>query len=197
MKYLLIISIILGLVSCSETQDKSKQNEVTGDSDKIEIATDTLQESNIESKIDSSLIVIDTSSNLMWMKNDFSYIKGRFLYDWNEIFEWENEINLVKYAGLNDWRVPSIKDYRSINKNKSDRKKHSTLFNYIDSASVWGKGPYAYWSRTTPNKHTASYISFIDGFATSGNRDKQFSSLYSSYNGVELGMSVRLVRNDK
>jgi hypothetical protein len=192
MKSGLVIFSLIGLMSCAETQDKSSTIEVTTDSVKVGVVSDTSQKLIIESKIDSSLIVVDTSTNLVWMLNDFSIVKGRFLNDWNEVFEWEKEMNLAKHAGFDDWKVPSIKEYRSMNQNRSDRKKHAALFNYIDSTSSWGKGPYSYWSRTTPNKHTASYISFIDGFATSGNRVKKFSGL----TGVELGMSVRLVRGE-
>ena len=148
-------------------------------------------------QIDSSLLVIDTSTNLIWMKNDFSVTKERFLTDWNEIFKWQQEVNAQKYAGYNDWRVPTIKEYRTINKNKADREKYTKAFNSIDSVCVWGKGPYAFWSSTTPNKNTASYMSFIDGFATSGDRSKQYSNPYSDWKGVELGMSVRLVRENK
>ncbi len=182
MKKLLLLLIIPLLFSCNNKKEKkpivSEQKSDVGD---IEI--------------DHSLIVID--ENLIWMKNDFSYIKGRFLYNWKEIFEWENEINNKNYADFNDWRVPTIEEYRSINNNKSDRERYYKLFNFLDSNSVWGPGPYAFWSKNTPNEYTASYISFIDGFATSGNRDKQFSNPYSSYEGVELGMSVRLVRDTK
>lgn len=131
------------------------------------------------------------------MRYDFSFYKKRFLKDWNEAFEWQREIDSSKYAGYSDWRVPTIKEYRSINKNKQDRQQYQINFIELDTSCVWGKGPYSYWSSTTPNKFTASYISFIDGFATSGTRDKQFSNQYSSWNGVELGISVRLVRTLK
>lgn len=148
-------------------------------------------------KIDSSLFILKITSNLIWMKNDFSVIKGRYMNDWNEIHEWTEEINKNNYAGYNDWRVPTIKEYRTINNNSSDRKIYRTEFNSIDSTCVWGTGPYGFWSSNTPNANTASYISFIDGFATSGNKAKQFSNPYSDWKGVELGMSVRLVRDIK
>jgi hypothetical protein len=197
MKYLCIVFCVLVLVSCNETKHKTETNKIKLDSLKTTIVTDSLNKRPLEPKIDTALIVIDTSTNLIWMKNDFSYIKGKFLNDWVAIFEWKNEINASNYAGFNDWRVPSIKEYRSINKNKADRKEYSIVFNQLDSTSVWGRGPYAFWSKTTPNKETASYISFNKGFATSGNREKQYSSPYSSWKGVELGMSVRLVRSEQ
>ena len=186
MKSLIYASILLILISCHENPDSIKETRKINDPTSLQKEDKHL-----------SLIVVDSNSNLIWMKNDFSFIKGRFLNNWNEIFEWEKEINSMKYAGYNDWRVPTIKEYRTINNDSSDRKKYSVIFNSINSSNVWGKGPYAFWSSTTPNKNTASYISFIDGFATSGSRAKQFSNPYSDYNGVELGMSVRLVRDKK
>ncbi|MFN6943332.1 MAG: DUF1566 domain-containing protein [Cytophagaceae bacterium] len=148
-----------------------------------------------EISIDSTLIVVDTSTGLVWMKEDFSYIKNRFLRDWNEVFEWEEEINLQPYAGCNDWRVPDISEYRTINSNEKDRDIYRQRFLQADTICIWGKGPYAFWSATTPNKNTASYISFIDGFATSGSRGKQMAS--GPWKGHEFGISVRLVRGDK
>ncbi|MBL6447339.1 DUF1566 domain-containing protein [Fulvivirga sp. 29W222] len=141
--------------------------------------------------IDSTLIVVDTVTGLVWMKYDFSYQEGRFLSVWEEIFEWKSKMNELKYAGFDDWRVPTIKEYRTINKNSTDRKQYAIKFNEIDSISAWGDGAYAFWSATTPNKYTASYMSFIEGFATSGHREKQMG--YGKLKG-ELGMSVRLVR---
>ena len=147
--------------------------------------------------VDSSLFVFDTSTALCWMKVDFSFLKKRFLNDWKEIFDWQNEMNSSKYGGFNDWTIPNISQYRTINKTRQDRLLFKKRFLELDTVCVWGNGPYSYWSSTTPNDNTASYISFIDGFATSGSRAKQFSSIYSSWKGVELGMSVRLVRSMK
>lgn len=187
---ILLFTIII--ISCKEKTKNFKQKAT----EKQITNKDSI---NFESKtiIDSSLIVIDTSSNLTWMKDDFSKLKNRFLNNWNEIFEWQKEINKSNYAGYDDWEIPTIKQYRTINSNRSDRKEYQKKFRAIDSTNVWGNGPYAFWSKTTPNKETASYISFIEGFATSGNRAKQYANKYSSWKGVELGMSVRLVRKTR
>lgn len=58
------------------------------------------------------------------MIKDFSTIEGRFLKNasWDEAISWAKKINKQKYAGYNDWKVPSISEYRSINKNSNDRK---------------------------------------------------------------------------
>lgn len=146
-------------------------------------------------QVDTTLVFVDQRTGLMWMKHDFSFIKKRFLHDWLEAFAWQKEIDSLSYAGHNDWRVPTIQEYRTLNRNAQDRKFYRENFYELDSTSVWGRGPYSFWSSTTPSKYTASYISFIDGFATSGNRAKKYASEYSDWKGVELGMSVRLVRN--
>lgn len=143
--------------------------------------------------IDSSLIVLDNSSNLMWMRKDFGSIKRRYLRNWEEIFQWKDDLNSANYGGFSDWRVPTIKEYRSINRNQEDRKNYRIHFIELDTTNVWGNGAYAFWSQTTPNTNTASYISFIDGFATSGHREKQMAS--GPWEGIEFSMSVRLVRH--
>lgn len=145
-------------------------------------------------KIDSSLVVFDSLSGLCWMRQDFSFIMKRFLDNWEKSFNWQKQINSSNYAGFNDWRVPTINEYRTINKTGQDRINYRINFIELDTSCAWGKGPYAFWSSTTPNQYIASYISFIDGFATSGNKGKKFSGPSSSWKGVELGMSVRLVR---
>ena len=188
MKFLYFLHFpLLLLISCQSQINESEKNK----KEEKQVLENT---ATAQINIDPSKLVIDTNNKLIWMKNDFSFIKGRFLNNWEEIFEFEKEINQESYAGFSDWKTPTIQQYRTINKNKSDRKKYQENFSFLDSTFVWGNGPYAFWSQTTPNKHTASYISFIEGFATSGNREKQFSSKHSSYNGVEFGMSVRLVR---
>jgi hypothetical protein len=195
MNKVFILVILLLTISCSN----ESKNEFAKTKKSIhENKKDSIKQQKEDIPIiDSNLIVIDTATNLIWTKHDFSSLKGRFLNEWGEVFEWEKEMNSKQYAGIKDWRVPTIKEYRTINKNKKDRDSYKTTFIQLDTNCVWGKGPYSFWSVTTPNENTASYISFIDGFATSGDREKKFSNPYSSWKGVELGMSVRLVKSIK
>ena len=163
------------------------------------LASNTKAMSTIGDVQIDSLIVYDAHTKLVWMKADFSVIENRYLNNYKEVFEWKDKMNSMKYAGFNDWRVPSIREYRSINKNTEDRKVYRRRFIELDSVNVWGSGPYAFWSSDTPNKYTASYISFDEGFAVSGNREKQMGNTFSE-KGVflkqeELPMSVRLVRD--
>ena len=189
MRILTIVVLLLSFSSCKKAQKENntpkKEPEV-----KIEIVTPN----NNQKTIDSTLIVLDSTTNLIWMKKDFSAIEKRFLNKWDEVFEWQEKMNSDNYAGFNDWRVPNIKEYRSINKNKKDRIYYKQCFIEIDSTFFWGKGAYAFWSSTTPNKNTASYMSFKKGFAVSGNREK-IITYTKEHKGKSFGMSVRLVRN--
>ena len=139
-----------------------------------------------------SLCITDLQSGLMWMKNDYSGLKKGFLKCWDSIFIFKTEMNEIKYGGYNDWYVPSIAEYRSINASKKQRLVYKTFFSEIDSACVWGNGAYSFWASNEKSKYVASYISFIDGFATSG--DKCDKKAGGEWEGIEFGFSVRLVR---
>lgn len=189
MKKLIAFVLLFNLLSCTISK---KENFDKTETEK-EIITSKPKKIN-QNPIDSTLIVLDTTTNLIWMKKDFSSIEKRFLSNWNEIFEWQQKMNSTNYAGFNDWRVPTIKEYRSINKNTKDREYYKKHYIEVDSTSFWGKGVYAFWSSTTPNKNTASYMSFKKGFAVSGNREK-IITYTKKHKGKSFGMSVRLVRN--
>ncbi|MGC4100841.1 Lcl C-terminal domain-containing protein [Ferruginibacter sp.] len=139
-----------------------------------------------------SLTVTDVKTGLMWMRYDFSFLKKRFLNNWNECFSWQQAINNERYAGFNDWRVPSISEYRTINHSKADRDQYLLKFFELDTTCVWGKGAYSFWSKNEKGPYNASYISFIDGFATSGDKEKQVAG--GDWEGISFGFSVRLVR---
>ena len=142
-----------------------------------------------------SLTVIDKQTGLMWMKYDFSFLENRFLHNWDECFSWQKIINSRQYGGFSDWYVPSITEYRTINRSKKDREVYRLNFVELDTVCVWGKGAYSFWSRNEKGTYNASYISFIDGFATSGDKEKQAAG--GEWEGHNFGFSVRLVRKIK
>lgn len=188
MRILIPVILLLNFSSCKKTQKESDEFKK-----KPEVKIEKITPNNNQKTIDSTLIVLDSTTSLIWMKKDFSLVEKRFLNKWDEIFEWQEKMNSINYAGFNDWRIPNIKEYRSINKNKKDRANYKQYFIELDSTFFWGKGAYAFWSSTTPNKNTASYISFKEGFAVSGNREKIITYV-KDHKGKSFGMSVRLVR---
>ncbi|MEY8861092.1 DUF1566 domain-containing protein [Tenacibaculum singaporense] len=190
MRILTLVVLLLSFSSCKKAQKENNTPEK-----KAEVKIKVVTPNKSLKTIDTTLIVLDSTTNLIWMKNDFSAIEKRFLNKWDEVFEWQEKMNSDNYAGFNDWRVPSIKEYRSINKNIKDRINYKQLFTEIDSTFFWGKGAYAFWSSTTPNKNTASYMSFKEGFAVSGNREK-ITTYTKEHRGKSFGISVRLVRDN-
>jgi uncharacterized caspase-like protein len=96
--------------------------------------------------------VIDTRTNLMWMRKDSGLITGILKLTWDEAMGLADEINAVGYAGYNDWYVPSITDYRAINRNLEDRKLYLKVFAKTKVTN--------YWSRDEKSKSWASYIYF-------------------------------------
>jgi hypothetical protein len=146
-------------------------------------------------QLTDSLIVIDNKSGLMWMKQDFSVQNKRFLKNWDESFIWLRKINNENYSGFSDWYIPSIAEYRTINKSKNDRILYRKNFIELDTVCVWGKGAYSFWARNEKGKYVASYISFFDGFATSGNKEHKLAG--GEWEGIAFGFSVRLVRKLK
>jgi len=139
-----------------------------------------------------TLLVIDKKNGLMWMKHDFAYLEKRFLVNWDECFQWQQKINAEKYGGYDNWYVPNIAEYRTINHSKAGRELYRQNFVELDTVCVWGHGAYSFWARNERTPDVASYISFIDGFATSGNKNKQVAS--GDWEGIPFGFSVRLVR---
>lgn len=140
-----------------------------------------------------SIVVIDSVSRLVWLKKDFSALNSRFVKSWDEAMQWKDQLNKERYLGFDDWYVPSIKEYKTLNQNSSDRKSYRENFIEIDQTYSWGKGAYAFWASNEINKYVASYISFHDGFATSGDKTVQKNSL----TGEDFGMSARVVRKLK
>ncbi len=157
----------------------------------IFLTNKTKSQNSFKINSDSTLIT-DNSTGLMWMRYDYAALKKRFFSCWDSIFIFKNNVNSINYGGYNDWQIPSILQYRTINNSKRQREEYKKLFVEIDSTFVRGKGAYSFWSSNTKSKFVASYISFIDGFATSGDKcDKKASG---EWEGIEFGFSVRLVR---
>jgi putative ABC transport system substrate-binding protein len=58
--------------------------------------------------------VLDTRTQLMWMTQDIRNLEGRLPRNVAEALAWVNLMNQLRYAGFNDWRVPTLEEYQSI-----------------------------------------------------------------------------------
>ena len=56
----------------------------------------------------------DSTTQLMWMTRDFRNIEGRAPDTWREAIAWTTKMNLQRYGGYSDWRIPTLKEYGAI-----------------------------------------------------------------------------------
>src|SRR5687768_7532066 len=56
---------------------------------------------------------LDTRTNLMWMTQDFRNLEGRAPKDWDEAIAWALKMNVQRYGGYSDWRVPTDAEYKT------------------------------------------------------------------------------------
>lgn len=64
---------------------------------------------------------LDTTTKLMWMTKDFRNIEGRAPVNWDEAMAWAAKMNRQRYGGYNDWRIPTLKEYRALYDKKTSR----------------------------------------------------------------------------
>lgn len=128
----------------------------------------------------------DTRTDLIWMIRDFRIIEKRQPNTWEEANAWVEKINMEKYAGYSDWRLPTIEEFDAIYDEDAkqlayDRKQSFTLGN---PDAFESGGGYGFWSNEQMGMKSARYFFFVGGY---GKTDLK------SYDNPTL--SVRLVRN--
>ena len=127
----------------------------------------------------------DTTTGKTWMSVDFRNIEKRAPKSWDEAVEWRDKINEKKFGGFDDWRLPTLQEY----KNTYDQNHTKTAYENRDDYKVGypvafeDGGGYGYWSSDSTSQDNAGYFFFIGGY------DKYVARDYSS-----PSMSVRLVR---
>ncbi len=63
--------------------------------------------------IDKGPIVLDQKTGLMWQRNDsFNELKKGM--DWYEAQEYVDKKNAQKFAGFNDWRLPTLEELNKL-----------------------------------------------------------------------------------
>lgn len=96
----------------------------------------------------------------IWSSLDFVTHNKYYTNDWNKVVRWAELMNAQSLCGYEDWKVASIAEYRTLRNSDIDK-------NILNNTSDY------YWARNEINKWIASYFSFNDGFATSGDKTGQ------------------------
>ena len=130
--------------------------------------------------------VKDTRTNLMWMARDFRIIKRRQPTGWDEANVWVEKINEEKYAGYNDWRLPTIEEFEAIYQEDGKQLAYDQKENFaIGSPEAFESGGgYGFWSNEQMGMKSARFFFFLGGYSKTD---------LKSYGNPTL--SVRLVRN--
>ena len=68
---------------------------------------------------------LDTRTNLMWMTQDFRNLEGRAPKDWDEAMAWALKMNVQRYGGYSDWRVPTDAEYKTLYDPRRSKKSYA------------------------------------------------------------------------
>jgi CheY-like chemotaxis protein len=129
---------------------------------------------------------LDKKTGKLWMSKDFRIIEKRQPKSWEEAEEWVNKINLERYAGYNDWRLPTVIEYEETFDPKAKKLAYdgNEKFRVGYPQAFDDGGGYGYWSSDVVGETTAKYFFFLGGYS---------KGELKTYHHPTL--SVRLVRN--
>jgi hypothetical protein len=105
---------------------------------------------------DSKGAVLDSQTGLMWQKTD-SYHDRKKGMNWYQALEYVDSKNSEKFAGYNDWRLPTLDELRQIW--DSNRPVESKDGDPIGLPGVFASGgSYYLWTGTERNLDNAWYF---------------------------------------
>ncbi len=129
---------------------------------------------------------LDNKTGKIWMSKDFRLIEGRQPKSWDEAMEWVAKMNLKRYAGYTDWRLPTSLEYEKTFDLKAKKLAYdgNEKFRVSYPQAFDEGGGYGYWSSDVVGEKTAKYFFFLGGYS---------KGELKTYHHPTL--SVRLVRN--
>jgi len=113
----------------------------------------TIRHKYTKASIGEDDVVMDNATGLMWHRSG----SDSYCQTWDEAMQWVIDLNLRKYAGYNDWRIPTVEESASL---LESSKKNGEL--YIDS--VFNNPPEYVWTGDNGKDSGLVWsVSFADG----------------------------------
>ena len=113
--------------------------------------------------------VTDTETKLMWKQSD-SYQDTSKWVNWFDAHEYVRELNLSKFAGQIDWRVPSLEEAESLYDEDLSLRDVDRIEIHIDPAFSPGGG-FTTWTVDERPHHTAAIFYYRYGHANLNHKE--------------------------
>ncbi len=126
--------------------------------------------------------IYDSLSSLIWMADDSQISLGKEV-GWDKAKKFAEETNKKKFAGHNDWRMPTLHEALSLFDKDKLNKDSAGADIHIDSVFTPG-GANCSWTSETRGKE-AQIVFYVNGYAYWYNK-----------NDKTISHAVRLVRRD-
>ncbi len=102
--------------------------------------------------------VLDTQTNLMWMAQDFYNVNKRLVSNWSEAEAWAAKMNRERYGGHQDWRIPTIAEYKTVFTRDKQRRSHKEKRVGYPKAFRDGGGRWFWSSQTSVDDISTSTV---------------------------------------
>lgn len=113
--------------------------------------------------------IIDTEYNLMWKQTDAFQDESQF-HDWFQAEQYIRKLNDEKFAGYNDWRMPTHQEAESLFDEDVSIRDRDRFDIFIDPVFSPGGG-HSSWTSTLKPHNGAVIFYYRYGHANVNNRD--------------------------
>jgi hypothetical protein len=127
----------------------------------------------------ASLVLKDNKTGLVWPLN--ADIAGR-TFSWGDAQDYVVRLNLEKYAGFSDWRVPSLEEIESLIEHVRTTgfmggNSEGTVASRLQEMGVQNVQSEGYWTSTTNIYYSAEawYVAMTNGTGSVGDKALYFS----------------------
>lgn len=107
--------------------------------------------------------IIDYQENKVWIKKD-SYQELKKWINWEEAQDYITDLNKIKFAGSNQWRLPTREELAALyDETKSVKWNYYWTRNEVHIDPIFGRSSCCYWSRESYKGKMAWGFNYIRG----------------------------------